>query len=207
MRGSQWVAAALALAAAACGAPQTPAETVDRYFRFLARDPIRTLPLLSPTVHRAHGLHVVTTVEAAQWLEGGGASGPAPAASGAPGRLATRKSDRPDATMALDRAQLAWLAVQPRPAFARLAKRLRVTRLGEERADDSSSVSVRVRIRDMPPFVQRFALTRRGPRAPWRIDAIEQEGVFAGNLLAAFVAYPTEATRLRLERSLRRGPS
>src|SRR5690606_4501880 len=77
----------------------SPAAVVDAYFRFLGRDPMRTLPLLADAFHRRHGLGVVTA---------GGAAAAAPAPPPAP------------AAVSLDRLQLGWLAVQGRDAFRAL---------------------------------------------------------------------------------------
>lgn len=174
--------------------PAPPAAVVDRYFRFLARDPIRTLPLLTPAFHEQHGLHVVTTAEARRWqeeLRSGAAPAPPPAA---------------EERFAVDRLQLAWLAVQAREPFRALRDRLAWSRLGEGLEGDRAWVRVRVQAGDEPPFEQRFALVRTGPGAAWRIDAVEQGGVARGNRAAAFVAHPSEATRRELERELRASP-
>jgi hypothetical protein len=178
---------ALGLAAAlACGAAAVapPTEVVDRYFRFLARDPIRTLPLLTPGFHERHGLHVVTSAEARWELRGG-----RPAPESAP--------------FALDRYQLAWLTVQSREAFAALREELAWTLLDEGSKDDRAWVRVRVQAKNGPPFEQRFSLVRSEPGGLWRIDAVEQIGVGRRNRGAAFVAWPSEAARRQIEEALR----
>ena len=49
---------AAALLLVGCGAaPGSPRDAVDAYFQALARDPLRTLPLLTPAFHRQHGVH------------------------------------------------------------------------------------------------------------------------------------------------------
>ena len=173
------LALGLALCAAACARPASPAEVVAAYFAALGRDPIRTLPLLTPAFHEQHALHAVTSAEA----RGGG------------------RGEPPDAgALAVDRFELGWLAVQSREGFRALRDRLGVTPIGDEATGDRAHVSVRIEAGAAPAFEQRFALVRQAPGAPWRIDSIEQSGVAPGAELAAFVAHPTEAERVRLER-------
>jgi hypothetical protein len=174
---------AVALVLAACsGAPDSPRAVVDEYFRTLAHDPLRTLPLLSPAFHRQHGVHVVTTDEA---------------------RL--RRGEAGDELLleriALDRFELGWLMIQSRETFATALAALVIEPLG----DESNGATARVTVRATPghgqPFEQIFTLARDA-RGVWHIEGIEQRGVEPGNALAAFVAHPTEAARVRLEASL-----
>lgn len=155
----------------------SPAAVVDAYFRFLGRDPMRTLPLLADAFHRRHGLGVVTA---------GGAAAAAPAPPPAP------------AAVSLDRLQLGWLAVQGRDAFRALRDTLAIGPLEVAQAGDRAEVTVEVAPANAPPFVQRFELRPEGAARGWRIAAIEQSDVAAASLPAAFVAYPNEATRRRL---------
>jgi hypothetical protein len=198
--GRRWRLVALLLAAgigcARGGA--SPAETVDRYFGFLARDPIRTLPLLTPEFHVRHGLHVVTTAEALRYQRGERGAPSTPARDGEPAGDAGK-------AYAQDRLALAWLGVQMREPFRALRDRIVVVPLDVQERGDQASVSVRVQGGATPPFEQRFELVRAAAGSPWRIDDIEQRGVADEAMALAFVAHPTEATRIRLEGALRRG--
>jgi len=178
------LALGLALCAAGCARPASPTEVVAAYFAALGRDPIRTLPLLTPAFHEQHGLHAVTSAEARA-----GGSGEAPRAG----------------ALAVDRFELGWLAVQSREGFRALRGLLAVTPVRDEITGDRAGVTVLVQAGAGPAFEQRFALAREAPGASWRIDSIEQSGVAPGAELAAFVAHPTEAERQRLERISRAG--
>ena len=168
------------LGAVGCGAPAaTPIDVAQAYFRALARDPIRTLPLLTPEFHRRHGLRVATAADAR-----------AAAEHRAPAEL--------PAALALDRQQLGWLVVQSRPEVAKIVAAF-TTRLGDaHESGDTASVAMRVDPHEAPVFEQRFALVRDGTGAPWRIDAIEQVGVTPASAAAAFAAWPNEAARRAL---------
>lgn len=182
------VVTCLALLAVAfgCGAPTaTPSDVAETYFRAIARDPIRTLPLVTPDFHRRHALRIVTAADAR-----------AVADRAAPAEL--------PAALALDRHQLGWLAVLSRPELAKRVTSFTL-RLGDaQEVGDTASVAMRVDPRDTQPFVQRFALVRSGAGAPWRIDAIEQQDVAPASALAAFAAYPNEVARRALAK--RRAP-
>jgi len=172
-------ACAWALAVAlGCSAPAaTPSDVAEAYFRAIARDPIRTLPLLTPEFHRRHGLRVATAADVRA-------------------AAAQRAPTEPAAPLALDRFQLGWLVIQSKPELARLAAGW-TTRLGNtEQSGDTASVSMRVEPRDGSVFEQRFALLRDG--GTWRIDAIEQIGVTPASMTAAFAAWPNEAARRAL---------
>ena len=173
----------LAVVAIGCGAPdtRTPTATVDAYFRDLARDPIRTLPLLTPTFHRQHGLGVVTATEAQQVARGGAANG---AEAVAPAGL--------------DRLQLGWLAVQSRDSFRALRDRLTVTPGTITEDGANAVVVVRVQAERTASFDQRFELSHATADGAWHIESVEQDGIVAGNRAAAFVAHPSESTRRQL---------
>jgi hypothetical protein len=164
--------------------PPDPADTVARYFGFLARDPIRTLPLLTDAFHRRHALGVVTA-EAARRLARGERTETGAAPASGP----------------VDRYQLGWLAVQSREPYRALRDRLVVTQEAVEAGDRHASVTVRIQAGATPGFVQRFELERGGPAERWRIDAVSQLEVAPASLPAAFVAWPNEATRRRIEAS------
>ncbi len=173
----------LAFVAFGCGVPdqQTPTATVDAYFRDLARDPIRSLPLLAPAFHRQHGLGVVTAAEAQRLARGeaGNAENAVDVAS-------------------VDRLQLGWLAVQSRDSFRALRDRIRVTP-GVVTEDGANAVIVvQLQTDDAPAFAQRFALSRAALDGAWRIESVEQQGVVAENRATAFVAHPSESTRRQL---------
>lgn len=198
--GRRWRLIALLLAAgigcARGGA--SPAETVDRYFAFLARDPIRTLPLLTPDFHVHHGLHVVTTAEALRYQRGEKGASSAPTRDAEPASGAAKGH-------AQDRLELAWLGVQMREPFRALRDRISVVPIDVQEQGDRASVTVRVQGGATPPFEQRFDLVRAAAGRRWRIDGVEQRGVADEALAVAFVAHPTEAARIHLERVLRRG--
>ena len=178
------LALGLALAAAACAPERSPVEVVEAYFRFLGRDPIRTLPLLTDAFHEQHGLHTVTGKEAH-------------GVRAEPGR-----ADR----LAVDRCELGWLRIQSRGAFRALRDRLIVTPIHDEVQGDRARVAVRVQVDQELPFEQSFSLVREAPGRPWRIESVAQNGVAPEAALAAFVAHPTESERQRLERGSRAGP-
>jgi hypothetical protein len=185
-RAPRGLVARVAIAGAlSCGSPAAdPADTVERYFDLLARDPVRTLPLLTDDFHRRHALGVVTADEARR-LARGERSGAAAAPAGAP----------------VDRYQMGWLAVQSREPFRMLRDRLAVTREAVEAGERTAVVTVRVEPGAEPAFSQRFELVRAGPSDRWRIDAVAQLEVAPQSLPAAFVAWPNETTRRRLEAS------
>jgi len=180
--------AALAATLACSEAPRTPADVALAYFRFLGRDPIRTLPLVTGAFHVQHGLHAVSASEARALRE-----------LPRPGERAAAAGD-----WSLDRLQLAWLEVQSRDGFRALRERLEVTLLDVSERGERASVRVRVQPRRGAAFEQRFELVRDGT---WRIDSVEQSDVARDNELAAFVAHPTESERLRLERERALGDS
>lgn len=169
----------LATCAIACAPPAaSPRDIVLAYFRDLARDPIRTLALVTPEFHRRHGLRVATAAEARA-------------------AAARRAPDANVAALATDRHQLGWLVVQSPPELARLLADATTT-AGPAREDgDAASIAVAVLPREGPAFEQRFALVRDG-EATWRIDAIEQSGVVPANAAVAFAAYPNETARRAL---------
>jgi hypothetical protein len=175
---------AVAALALACAAPaRGPVDVVHAYFRALGADPMRTLPLLTDAFHRRHGLAVVTAAQARALRDG---------TSGAP--------DAASEPASIDRFALAWLAVQSRAELIEIARRLETSVVAATQDGDIASVTVEV----VPPrgarFEQRFDLVRAGTSEPWRIDAIGQKGVGGDNAAAAFVAYPSEAGRHRVQR-------
>lgn len=158
---------------------------MEAYFRAMGRDPIRTLPLVTPAFHAQHGVHVVTSAEARRSYQHGDTT-PVPTDS-----------------LAIDRLELGWLMIQVRPRFARSVAEFGRTISAEETSGDVARVTTRIAPREGSAFEQDFSLVR-GADGTWRIDAIEQRGVDATNGLAAFVAHPTDAARRTLEASLRR---
>jgi hypothetical protein len=173
----------LTLLAIGCGAPgdETPTATVDAYFRDLARDPIRTLPLLTPGFHQQHGLGVVTAAEAQQLAHGG----------------ARNASDAIDAA-SVDRLQLGWLVVQSRDSFRAVRDRFIVTPGSATEDGANAVVLVHVQADGAAPFDQRFELSRGAADGAWRIESVEQQGVAAESLATAFVAHPSEIARRQL---------
>ena len=180
------------LALAGCSATErTPASVVESYFDCLAVDPLRTLPLLTPEFHRRHALRAVTQAEAQAWISR---------------RESASQLDpeRAEPELSTDRFQLAWLSIQGRPEFARLARESARSVLDVRESNDEAEVITRIEPRNGPPFEQSFRLAREGTGSAWRIDAVEQRGVVSANAVAAFVAYPNERSRRALE-ALTRG--
>jgi hypothetical protein len=178
------IAVALLALALGCGARggETPQATVDAYFRALARDPIRQLPLLTPAFHQQHGIGVVTAAQAQRIANSG----------------ATTETTEAITTASVDRLQLGWLAVQAREEFRALRDRFGVTPGAVTEDGTNAVVTVQVQPQGAPAFEQRFMLSRAAPGGAWRIDSVEQRGVVAENRATAFVAHPSEATRRQL---------
>ncbi len=164
--------------------PGSALATVERYFAFRARDPVRAADLLAPEAHLAHGLRLATMLRVP---------------------LAPEPETTPENARALElaRARVAWLDlynlvrwVQPVAA----ALDVRVTTVNQQR--DAADVGVRVGAAEttrpaggaiglwpFPPFEQRFELRRAG--GAWRIVRITQSAVVAESSVPAFVAAPT----------------
>jgi len=175
------------LGLAACGPDEhPPGAIVEGYFRYLALDPLRTLPLLTPEFHRRHALRVVTQAEAQAWVSRREAASPA-------------EAERAEPELSTDRFQLAWLSIQGRPEFAKRARESLHSVLDIRERNDEADVITRIEPRTGPPFEQRFRLVREAAGSAWRIDAVEQSGVESANAVAAFIAYPNENARRALE--------
>ncbi len=173
-----------------CGpAPRTAIATVESYFHTLARDPLRNLELLTPAFHRAHGLKPMTQAEAKRFELG---------LSPAPKSQEHSAADQSIGAVSPDAARLAWLVVQMKPSYRRLARELSIRPLRVKEEAYQALVSVSVRAPQGPRFVQQFALSRAADQAPWRIDHIDQRGVVAANLKAAVVAFPNIEHQRRL---------
>ena len=184
MSAKALIALSLVALAIGCGARggDTPQATVDAYFRALARDPIRQLPLLTPAFHQQHGIGVVTAAQAQRITN----------------RDATETTDA-GAAASVDRLQLGWLAIQAREEFRALRDRFGVTPGAATEDGANAVVSVQVQPQGgAPAFEQRFTLSRTAPDGAWRIDSIEQQGVVAESRATAFVAHPSEAMRRQL---------
>src|SRR5262249_48877671 len=167
----------------AAGGPAV--QTVERYFRYRADDPIRLLPLLDADVQLAHGLRLERilglTVPAEHGLS------PADARA-----------------LEVARARLAWMDLYNLVGWLKpVASALSVRLVTAAQEADDARVSVRIGAAGTKPpagvppivawpfrpFEQDFRL-RRG-RDGWRITAIEQRDVSDDNAAPAFVAYPT----------------
>lgn len=180
------VLAAIALVISGCGAPTSaPGDVVARYFAIIGRDPIRSLPLTTDAFHREHGLGLVTTSEARAW-RGGEQVSVAP-------------------SVRVDRAQVAWLAIQNRAEFAQYASRLALAPHDVVQTGDAATIAVDVTPPKGPAFVQTFHLVRSEPDSAWRIDSIEQSGVTPENQVWAFVAHPSETARRAIEQRVKPG--
>lgn len=173
------------LAIGGCGA-QAPApdDVVARYFAIIGRDPMRSLPLTTDAFHREHGLGLVTTGEP-RALRGGQQVAVTP-------------------TVRVDRAQVAWLAIQNRAEFAQLARQLTLAPRDVQQTGDAATIAVDVTPPKGPAFVQTFHLVRSDADSAWRIDSVEQSGVTPENQVWAFVVHPTEAARRAIEQRVRR---
>lgn len=172
-------AAALLLAAAcvalACGGPQTPADTARAFLERVSRHPVHALPLLADDFHARHALRHSVPGDA-----GFLSRRPAPL----PSEPAARRRE-------LAAAQLGWLIAQK----GMRVQLLDLAPIEEQVEGDRASVAFRIRFEGAPSLVQRFSLTRRDARSPWRIDAIEQEGVVPANLAQAFALSPSHELR------------
>jgi hypothetical protein len=124
----------LALALACGRAPETPQGVVARYFACLGRDPVRSLELLSPAFHAAHGLRLGAGVD--------------PAAARDP----------------VAAARVAWLSVQRPAAFQQGALGLAAEIVDVREEDASAEVRARVLPVRGAAFVQRFELSRADDR-------------------------------------------
>jgi hypothetical protein len=168
---------ASACAALACGGAQTPADTARAFLERVSRNPVHALPLLADDFHASHALrHSVP--------------GDTEFSSRRPAPL---PSDPAARRRELEAAQLGWLIAQK----GRRVHFLDVAPIEERVEGDRASVAFRIRFEGAPPLVQRFALTRRDARSPWRIEAIEQEGVVPANLVQAFALSPSHELRRR----------
>ena len=172
------LAASLVATVLACGSRETtPGRTVDLYFARLGADPIGSLTLLSPAFHTRHGLRIR--------LERDPANGAALGEEEASAVHAITGAD-------LARAEMAWVAVQKMAPLKRHLPGLQRRQLTEEMQDDSARIVVELTpAGGLPPFLQRFQLSRAGPDAPWQIDEIAQQGVVPSNAAAAFATAPS----------------
>ena len=182
----------LALLAGACVRQRTPEQAVALYFESLGRDPLRAGSLLSEQFHTRHGLRHATDAQIAAWSRL--LRGKSPAATSEVRASAPAAPSRAEA-------ELIWLATQIKEGFSERAAGLSVSPLSAHEDATSAEVAVRVAAPGVPPFVQRFWLSRGGD-ARWRIDRIEQEGVDEHSLPDAFVAAPSEMLRQRLAAAL-----
>ncbi len=191
LRAAAASACAAALLATACApAPSRPREVLASYLRWMGRDPARTLELLEPEFHASHGLRIADLHEV---LWGGW--------------QVTRATELPAATndaaltpeARLEAGRLAWLFVQrARPLRD---SRFQVKLLEQGWQETTGFALIRMQARRGHPFQQRFAFSRRDASSPWRIRAIEQQGVDATNTLSAFAAYPSLANLDRIKQA------
>lgn len=170
--------------------PGSAAAVVEAYFHALGRDPLRTLPLVTPHFHRQHGLRLATNAEVTRHLRG-------------EAWISSVDREQP---VPVERNIVAWLAIQKREAFRSIASRLVVMPVADTLTGDRASLTVQIRPPGGIPLEQRFTLVRGGDTERWRIDEVEQHDVVAGNGPAAFVAWPNEATRAWLDGSGRAKP-
>lgn len=196
MRRGAATLAALAIALGCAGRAASPEAVVDRYLDALSADPIRTLALLSPEFHAAHGLRFEAVRDApvidrlvdpgsrAEWGRGAEGAG--------------------DADLERERAMLGWLTVLTKRLFARERPRLAATHLDTKLEGNAARVRVEVRHRDARPFRVDFSLSRAGAEAPWRIDALTIEDEARVPAVSAYLVAPTLERHRRLETALER---
>ena len=171
----------LLLVTLCCGANPSPRRVVELYFLHLVQDPIGTLPLLSQEFHARHGLRALTLARY-KFVRDARETKDSP---GAPQPIETPGE--------LSRAVYGWLVYQYHEPAWPYGIHIPAEVL-EERVDgDRAVVTTRVRMAPMPPFLQRFVLSRSGVDAPWLIDEIEQEEVSDQNVRGAFIAAPNGA--------------
>jgi hypothetical protein len=187
----------LCVGSLACGAPAaSPSRTVERYLDTLARDPIRSLTLVTDDFQRGHGMRFAEVGDAPPdsiHFEG--------AAEPAWGAAASAASADP--TLELERARLGWLTTLTRRAYARQVPEISLEELVEEITGDRARVELRARYRGQTADV-RFHLVRPAASGRWRIDAIEiaDEAALAPSL--PYLLAPNAERHRRLERALAR---
>ena len=173
----------LVAAGLACApAPRTPTETVERYLEALARDPVRTLVLVTPEFHDRHGLRFEEVADR-------------PFAAPAAPRPAV------DPELERERARLGWLTVLTKRIFALQHDRFRRRVLSERVLGDRAEVAVRVEGAGAPPLDVRFDLRAR----PWRIDAVHLPALDESQWVGAFLVAPDAELHRRI-RDLRQRP-
>jgi hypothetical protein len=191
MRG-RTAALGLALLCLACGSrSHTPGETVGLYLRWLAQDPIRTLPLLSPGFHAEHGLEFEDFREPP--------AGSELLARSTRVRIAPPAREGPvDEGLALARARLGWLTALSRPVFRETVPQLSIVYEDEQIQEDRARVGIRVEQESRIPFAVTFHLSREQAGTAWRIDGIEVQER-PRRLLAAFLIAPTAERWRRIQ--------
>jgi len=172
--------------------PGSAVETVARYFRLRAQDPIRVLPLVDTDVQLAHGLRVAQLLDIAI----------------VPDRDLSREDER---ALEIGRARTAWMDLYHMVVWLQpVTSALSVSVIGARQDATDARVSVRVSAAPtrspwgrawagawpFPPFEQEFTLRADG--GGWKIVAIEERGVTDQNMAPAFAAYPTLAGFERL---------
>ena len=190
------VGVALVAALACAGDERSPAQTVERYLDALARDPVRSLTLVSDDFQRRHGMRFDLVGQAPprsihfegsaepEWGEAGRASAADPA-------------------LELERARLGWLTTLTRRVYARQVPEIALDELTESRAGDAARVRTRARYAGQTASLD-FALVRDKPSAAWRIDAIEVENEAALAPPLPYLVAPTAARHRRVEEMLSR---
>lgn len=181
--------ACLTVACGGAGEP-TPYETIDRYFRSLARDPIRSLEILTPEFHRGHGLRFELVrddpvIDALVEITPG---------SRAWGDTALGAID-PE--LERQRAMLGWLTALTKRAFA-LRGPIATSRISERSEGDRAEAVVRAELDGAAPFDVHFSLVR-DPGGAWRIDAIEIPDEARLHAAAVFLVAPTAARAAALD--------
>lgn len=185
LRAAGVAACAAGLLGIACAPPPSrPREVLASYFRWIGRDPARTLELLAPEFHASHGLRMADLHEV---LWGGWHA--TPRAAELPGAALRDASDTSEGRVEAGR--LAWLVVQRAGPLRETTFQVKL--LEQAWQETMGTVLLRVQSGRGAPFEQRFEFSRPDATSPWRIRAIEQRGVDATNVQGAFAAYPSLA--------------
>jgi hypothetical protein len=196
-----WVACACLVLAATIGCGRavahSPIEAVQLWFDLLGRDPERLLGILTDEFHERHGL-MVSSLEGWSW--------------GKYWNVDTIRKIDPELTPihhedGLESAKEAFVLVQAAPTFRNTALALKY-QVEQERNDGTTArVVTQVRLeRGAHPMIkpntfQQIFYLKSDPDG-WRIDRIVQDRIKSRNEYVAFVAFPSEARRLRIAEAL-----
>lgn len=157
------LAATVMLLCAGCAEePSTPQATVGQYLKYLGRDPMRVLPLLSDDFHRAHGMLFANTARL-------------PHGMAKDARIETAVED---SDYDVERHRLGWLMapahVDPIRAMMPRLRELQLAWLSSEQQADRAQVALRSWVEGDEPVDVVFRLRREDASSPWRIDGVDK---------------------------------